>query len=146
MVEYIRAGEPITEAIGEWLVALASPDGWHGYRLELIEKRGRKSTSQEVSRDIAAYDYYNDLCEQFLSKALVTRYADAVQKDLEIEQDERRVRGRWITGKTYCSVGGSKRRELNQNELLPKLYALHITAKKTGVAFSTLRKVLTKID
>jgi hypothetical protein len=78
-LKYMRAGKPLNDDIRKWLLALLGTEGYHGIRLVLKSKKGRRRTSSEFEKDIAAYDFFKEMCDRPITRQLCEQYAPLIE-------------------------------------------------------------------
>jgi hypothetical protein len=149
-LEYLRAGKPLNDDIGKWLLALLGSEGYHGIRLVLKSKKGRRRTSSEFEKDIAAYEFYKALCDCPITRQLCERYARALKaKPIKFFTTEKRIAdGFYKTDRTTYYVQRNNKPDINlvKGKPLPNFVALALTAAKYHRSPDALRKTIAQID
>jgi len=136
-IDYLASDQPLNDGIRKWLLDMLG-NGIHGCRLELVEKRGRKSTSQDHDINGKAYEYYGSLLLMPISRKICQDYARAVGASRPTSFiTQKPVRGGELKMITTYSVNGKK---LVKGTRMRGYMALALTAKKFPKAADTLRK------
>jgi hypothetical protein len=149
-VAYLRAGKPLNEDVRRWLLALLSDKGHHGIKLTLKSTRGRRRSKAEFERDIEAYDYYQDMRGQPITRRLCEQYARALKaKPIKFFTTEKQIAdGFHRADRTTYYVQRKKEPNINlvKGKPLPNFVALCLAAAKYNRAPDTLRKTIAQID
>jgi hypothetical protein len=148
--EYLRAGKPLNDDIRKWLLALFGSDGYHGVRLVLKSKKGRRRTRSEFEKDIAAYDFYEALCDCPITRQICERYARVLKATpIKFFTTEKRIAdGQHEVDRTTYYIQRDNKPNINlvKGKPLPNFVALALTANKYHRSQDALRKTIAQID